>query len=166
MFLWPCLFFICFSWHPQLPQLCWQSSKCKSSYTESSCHLGRATAVLDKKKSLPLARTTRTPWAEFSDSDMDRVCCNMDMLGMFPSTAAGCLPCWWSEKCVWNYPSASGVPREDREWWELRCALAVPLGGDGHMVWERGRFHGGHNRCLIAHLSPKALCQPAPVRWC
>lgn len=56
--------------------------------------LGRSnsSARLKKKTSLPLAYITCTPWAGFSDSNTDRACCNMDMLGMSPSTVGASLP--------------------------------------------------------------------------
>lgn len=52
----------------------------------------------------------------------------------------------------------SGVPREDRQG-VMRAGLWpwVPLGGDGHMVWERERFQGGHNRCFDSILAAKSF---------
>lgn len=106
------------------------------------------------------------PQGGFSGSDdMGRVCCNMDVLCASPFTAAGCFSCWWSVKFVCNYQSVSAFPREDGEWWELGCGLAVPLSGDGHMVWERGCLEGVSQQMFYCILVAKSFkCQLAPVR--
>lgn len=169
------MFLLCFCDHvcllfllaPTAAIVVWQSPRCTPSYRESSCHLGGAIAVLDKrKKRFPSFSVYNTPWAGFSDSNMDRVCCNMDMLGMSPFTAAGCLPCWWSVKRVWNYLSVSGIPREDREWWELGCGLGCHSVAMAIWCGTGGTSKGVTAEVLMAYLLPKALCQPAPVRGC
>lgn len=138
-------------------------TKCVPNYTESSCHLGGTTAGLDKKKipSFNVYSMRRVFWQQHGQCVLQhgrarRVSFHCSGLS---SLLMKCEECVKLSISVWSPQRGQAVMRAGlwpcgAAWWRW------PYG-----VGE-GCFQGGRNRCWIADLLPKALCQPAPVRWC